>query len=56
MADFNHGVDLLVFSGADYGLATGQVLDAARFTVGASAVGAGGHAAVAIARLDASAA
>lgn len=39
VVDFVHGVDRLVFTGADYGFAAGQVLGAADFTVGAAAVG-----------------
>ena len=39
--DFEHGIDQLVFKGADYGFAAGHVLTAAQFTTGVSAVGAG---------------
>ncbi len=39
--DFHHAIDRLVFTGADYGFATGHVLTAAEFTVGTAAVGAG---------------
>ena len=39
ITDFEHGVDRLVFSGADYGFAPGHVLTASEFTVGAAAVG-----------------
>jgi hypothetical protein len=39
ITDFEHGVDRLVFSGADYGFAAGHVLTGSEFTVGAAAVG-----------------
>ncbi|MBP2160300.1 MULTISPECIES: calcium-binding protein [Asticcacaulis] len=41
LADFVHGTDRLVFTGADYGFAAGHVLTAAQFTVGSAPVGAG---------------
>jgi len=40
VVDFVHGVDRLVFSGADYGFASGHVLTASEFTAGSAAVGA----------------
>lgn len=40
VVDFVHGVDRLVFSGADYGFSAGHVLTASEFTQGAVAVGA----------------
>ena len=36
---FEHGIDRLVFSGADYGFAAGHALTAAEFTLGWTAVG-----------------
>lgn len=39
VVDFQHGTDRLVFSGADYGFASGHVLTASEFTEGSAAVG-----------------
>jgi Ca2+-binding RTX toxin-like protein len=39
VVDFIHGVDRLVFSGADYGFTAGHVLTASEFTQGSAAVG-----------------
>ncbi|MBP2160407.1 MULTISPECIES: calcium-binding protein [Asticcacaulis] len=41
ITDFIHGIDRLVFSGADYGFAAGHRLTAAQFTAGSMAVGPG---------------
>jgi Ca2+-binding RTX toxin-like protein len=41
VVDFLHGVDRLVFTGADYGFAAGHVLTDAEFTEGSAAVGTG---------------
>ena len=41
ITDFVHGIDRLVFSGADYGFAAGHKLTVAQFTAGSSAVGSG---------------
>jgi len=41
IVDFEHGLDRLVFTGAQYGLAAGHVLTDAEFTVGSAAVGTG---------------
>lgn len=39
VVDFQHGIDALVFSGADYGFAAGHGLTDAEFTAGSAAVG-----------------
>jgi Ca2+-binding RTX toxin-like protein len=41
IVDFEHGLDRLVFTGAQYGFAAGHVLTDAEFTVGSAAVGTG---------------
>ncbi len=41
LSDFQHGLDRLVFAGADYGFAAGHVLTGAELTVGSVAVGTG---------------
>ncbi|MBP2160409.1 MULTISPECIES: calcium-binding protein [Asticcacaulis] len=41
VVDFVHAVDRLVFSGSDYGFASGHVLTASEFTEGSAAVGSG---------------
>ena len=41
VSDFQHGLDRLVFTAADYGFAAGHVLTAAEFTNGTAAVGTG---------------
>jgi len=40
VADFVHGTDQLLFTGSDYGFASGHLLTTGEFTVGATAVGA----------------
>ena len=39
LVDFEHGVDRLVFSGADYGFSAGHILTGAQFTAGSAAAG-----------------
>ncbi len=39
ITDFEHGIDRLVFAGADYGFAASHSLSASEFTIGTSAVG-----------------
>lgn len=41
ISDFQHGLDRLVFTAADYGFAAGHVLTGAEFTAGSAAVGTG---------------